>query len=139
MLLKNIQYCIDHKTTAFFQHFNEIDSSAEYWRPVSQNHKTCDRYIPGAGLLLQMTVGKDHKINISSIKNILASGKFREWEDQHPGQPLRLVFIVHPTVFDNFTKQTYRYSDKSTDGSKHRNNQKQKTERKEKVESQVQQ
>jgi hypothetical protein len=128
------EYGINSQTTAFFENFDEIDSSAEYWRPVSPTHKTCDGYIPGAGLFLQMTVGKDHKINISGIENVLKSGKFGTWEDQHPNQPLRLLFIVHPTVFDNFTKQTYRYPDRTKHGNK-----KQKAERKEKVENQVQQ
>jgi hypothetical protein len=40
--------------TRFFQDLNEIDKSAQYWRPTSKRHPTCDGYLLEKGIMLQM-------------------------------------------------------------------------------------
>jgi hypothetical protein len=144
--LRNLQtgkvtedFSISQSTTSYFSLLEDIDSSSQYWRPVSFIHKTSDGYMPGSGLLVQMTVGADHEINIAGIEDVLEAGVFTEWGDKHPDENLRLIFIVHPSVFDAFQKQTYRYSNEEVEGTKIRNTEKRKKMRRDRVEDRVEQ
>lgn len=109
-------FSIPRHTASFFESFGDIDSSAEYWRPIHNNHKASDSYIPSDGLLLQMTVSNDHRVQISGLEEALESKIFKKWEDENPDKTLRLIFIIHPSVLAQFTKQTYKYADNSEKG-----------------------
>jgi hypothetical protein len=144
--LRNLQtgkvtedFSICQSTSSYFSFLEDIDSSSQYWRPVSSTHKLSDGYIPGSGVLVQMTVGVDHEINIAGIEEVLEARVFGEWEDKHPDEKLRLIFIVHPSVFDHFQKQTYRYPNKEVEGTKIRSTDKRRKTRKDQVEDRVEQ
>lgn len=129
---------------AFFKYLVDIDSSADYWRPDSSQLKTCDSYLPSSGLMVQMTVGKQHPINISGLEEILKSNIFQSWQENNPDEKLRLIFIVHKSVFNNFGKQSYKYNDGDANGNsitaaknRLRNNLNIKEERKRHVEAKV--
>jgi hypothetical protein len=107
---------IRRNKSAYFNSFADIDSTAVYWRPISTEHKSCDAYIPSKGLLFQMTVGKTHPIKILGLEDVIDSGIFHEWLAQHPGSRLKLVFILHPSVYQEFGKQSYLYSNASPHG-----------------------
>lgn len=61
-----------------------------------------------------MTVSKTHPISISGLETVLESGIFNEWLAKHPGSKLKLVFVLHPSVYEEFGKQSYAYSDVSS-------------------------
>lgn len=128
--LRNLQtgevtnFGIPLSSSSFFKSFKDINSSSEYWRPVSKIHKTCDAYKPSEGLMLQMTIGVSHQINICGLEDILKSGIFDEWIKQHPNEKLRMIFIVHPSVYKEFTKQTYTYNHVAEEGNSKDNSEK---------------
>ena len=98
--------------TRFFQDLDEIDDSAHYWRPTSKRHPTCDGYLPEKGIMLQMTIGSGHSINMDGLEKILNSGIFTEWENNHPDETLRLIFVVDVSADLEFIKeQTFRYTE----------------------------
>jgi hypothetical protein len=139
-------YAISRSSGALFQNFEDINRTADYWRPVSPIHKTCDSYKPSDGLMFQMTVGKTHPINISGLENVVQSQVFRSFQKEHPETPLRMIFIVHPSVFKNFKKQSYTYkskekeqegNSKTTSKNRKRNTTKRKAEQKIAIETQV--
>ena len=104
-------YILRPRLTSFFDEFDDIDDSAQYWRPTSRKHPTCDGYIPGQGIMLQITVGKEHSINMEGLEKAMNSGIFREWEDKHPKEKLKLIFVVDSAVYSEYErKQTFRYS-----------------------------
>ena len=108
-------------------------------------HKTCDSYKPSTDLMFQMTIDKTHPINISGLENIVQSQIFRSFQKEHPDTRLRMVFIVHPTIFKEFKKQSYTYKSeeeeegnpKAASKSRQRNTTKRKEERKIAIETQV--
>jgi hypothetical protein len=51
-------FTLRYPKACFFQTFEQIDESAQYWQPVSRRHATCEAYIPNDGLILQMTVSE---------------------------------------------------------------------------------
>ena len=94
--------------------------------------------------MLQMTIGVSHQINICGLEDILKSGIFDDWTKQHPNEKLRMIFIVHPSVYKEFTKQTYTYNYVAEEGNSKddsekglRNTEKRKEERKAAIESKV--
>jgi hypothetical protein len=120
-------FSIPSSKSAFFTHFGDINLSSEYWRPVSRIHKTCDSYLPSKGLMFQMTVGETHPINMSGLEELLQSNIFADWEKEHPDEKLKMIFVVHPSVYKSFKKQTYLYS----------RDEKSKNERKQEVKQEV--
>ena len=90
--------------TTFFKHFNEIDDSVRYWRPSIRNHPTCDAYIPEAGIMLQMTIGQSHSINVPGLQKALSSGIFAVWENAYPTERLKFIFVVDPFAYDEYQK-----------------------------------
>ena len=111
--------------TRFFQDLNEIDDSAQYWRPTSKRHPTCDGYLPKKGIMLQMTVGSGHSINMDGLEKILNSGVFTEWENNHPEEPLRLIFVVDSSADSEFIKeQTFRYTQSTNKADRGRSKEK---------------
>jgi len=64
-----------------------------------------------------MTVGKSHDINISGLEDILKSEVFEDWRQQHPDEKLKMIFIVHPSVYEKFTKQSYLYNYVAAEGN----------------------
>jgi hypothetical protein len=72
------------------------------------------------------------------------SNIFQDWETSNPGGKIRLLFIVHPSGFREFSKQSYKYHDVDPNGNsikatkeKPRNAAKVKEQRKKKAELQV--
>ena len=61
--------------------------------------------------MLQMTVGLGHSINIDGLEKFLNTGVFAEWENNHPEETLRLIFVVDASAESEFIKeQTFRYT-----------------------------
>jgi hypothetical protein len=94
--------------------------------------------------MLQMTVGTCHEINVSGLEDILKSKVFEEWQQQHPDEKLKMIFIVHPSVYEEFNKQSYLYNYVAAEGNskddsktRPRNTEKRREERKAFIESQV--
>ena len=130
------EYILRPRLTSFFDEFDDIDESAQYWRPTSRKHPSCDGYIPGQGIMLQMTVGKEHIINIEGLEKAMNSGIFREWKDKHPKKKLKFIFVVDSAVYSEYErKQTFRYSR----SEKNANNKRKNEKKKEKIESQMEQ
>ena len=50
-----LNFAIPLSETAFFKRFSDINPSGEYWRPVSKIHRSCDSYLPSAGLMFQIS------------------------------------------------------------------------------------
>jgi hypothetical protein len=67
--------------------------------------------------MLQITVGASHDINISGLEDILKSKVFEDWQQQHLNEKLKMIFIVHPSVYKEFTKQLYLYNYVAAEGS----------------------
>jgi len=62
------------------------------------------------GIMLQMSVGKGHTINIPGVEDALKRGMFKSWEKRHPTEPLRFIFVVDPNTYDQYQgDQTFRY------------------------------
>lgn len=78
------EFILRPRLTSFFDEFGDIDDSAQYWRPTSRKHPACDDYISEQGIMLQMTVGEEHSINMKGLEKAIKSGIFRPWEDEHP-------------------------------------------------------
>ena len=98
---------------SFIETFTDINKSSDYWCPVKRNHRTCDLYRPSDGQILHMTVGKPHEIDISGLEEAIKSDIFETWKAEHPNQKLQLIFVVHSSVFEDFDKQIYKYSEPS--------------------------
>jgi hypothetical protein len=137
---------IDQSQTSFFQSLTDINPSADYWRPVSKRHKTCDSYKLSLGAMLQMTTGETHDINVSGLEEILQSNIFQAWQKEHPNDDLKFIFIVHKSTFKEFGKQTYEYgkvdiggNSKATQEQRKRNTAKVKEGRKMAVEAKIRQ
>jgi hypothetical protein len=104
-------FIIQSSSSAHFNQLKEIDSATDYWRPISKRHPTCDAYILSKGLMVQMTVGAEHGINVNGLESVLKSGIFTEWENQHPNELLKLVLIVDGQAYEKFRKdQAYTYN-----------------------------
>ena len=130
------QFILRPRFTSFFDKFEDVDDSAQYWRPTSRKHPTCDGYIPEQGIMLQMTIGEEHNINIEGLERAMNSGIFQEWEDEHPEEKLKLIFVVDSAVYSEYQrKQTFRYSR----SEKNANNKRKNETKKEKIESQMEQ
>lgn len=110
-------FVISRTAGNFFKFLTEIDLSAEYWRPVDSQHKTCDSYQPSSGIMFQMTIGKEHPINISGLEGVLQSNIFQPWQKLNPDQKLKMIFVVHNSVFKEFSKQSYKYNDVDPNGN----------------------
>ena len=124
------------RRTRFFDEFDDIDDSAQYWRPASKKHPACDGYIPEQGIMLQITVGDEHSINMEGLEKAKNSGIFREWEDEHPEEQLKLILVVDLAAYSECErKHTFRYPRSEKSANSERKNEK----RKEKVESQMEQ
>jgi hypothetical protein len=96
---------------SFFQTFEQIDGSAQYWQPVSKRHATCDEYIPNDGIMLQMTVGEQHTINMNGLEASLKSNIFKQWENDHPDKLLKFIFIVDTAIYEEYIgDQSFRYT-----------------------------
>ena len=108
---------IDKSATSFFQTLADINPSADYWRPVSKIHKTCDSYKLSLGAMFQMTVGKTHDINISGLEEILRSNIFEAWRKKHTNEYLKLIFVVHKSTYQEFGKQNYKYTKVDIEGN----------------------
>jgi hypothetical protein len=103
-------FLLRSSNTRFFQDFNEIDDSAQYWRPTSKRHPTCDAYFPESGVMLQMTIGQKHTVNRDGLEKILNSGIFTKWENDHPEELIKLIFVVDLSADTQLLKeQAYRY------------------------------
>jgi hypothetical protein len=98
---------------SFFETLTDINKSSDYWRTVKCNHRTYDLYRPSDGQILHMTVGKPHEIDISGLEEAIKSHIFETWKAEHPNKKLQLIFVVHPSVFMEFDKQTYKDSEPS--------------------------
>ena len=133
-------------STSFFKMLTDINPSSDYWRPESKIHKTCNSYKPSMGAMFQMTVGKSHEINISGLEEILRSKVFDSWRKEHRNECLKLIFIVHKSVYQEFGKQHYRFTSpdaeencKAAQAKKPRNTIKLKESRKRSIESKIRQ
>ena len=104
---KTTDFEISPGQASFFETFADINETSDYWRPVKRNHRTCQLYRPSHGVILQLTVGKTHEIDISGLEEAIKSDIFKTWKAEHPNLKLRLIFVVHPSVFMEFDKQTY--------------------------------
>ena len=51
--------------------------------------------------MLQMTVGEEHTVNMEGLEKVMNSGIFREWENEHPAEKLKLIFVVDSVVYSN--------------------------------------
>jgi hypothetical protein len=101
----------------FFQTFDQIDNSAQYWQPVSKRHPTCDAYIVSDGIMLQMTVGQQHTINMNGLEAALKSSIFTQWENDNPEKPLKFIFIVDTAAYEEYLRdQSFKYTNKSNCG-----------------------
>jgi hypothetical protein len=112
-------FLIDKSPVSFFSDFSEIrsESKAMYWRPKSEQNKACDLYIPSDGIMLQMTVAGHHPVKISGLEDVLGSRIFLRWMQENPGQKLKLVFLVHPSKFEEFGTQSYSYDEVDKEGN----------------------
>lgn len=97
--------------TMFFATFDEIDSSAEYWRPIAHNHASLDGYLPASGIMIQMMVGKTHAINAAGLEKTLKSGIFAEWENKNPTQKKKFIFMVHEESAEIRNKQSLTFGE----------------------------
>lgn len=88
------RFSLKPKNTMFFATVEDIDKSAEYWRPIARNYASLDGLLPANGVVLQMTVGKDHPINVPGLEKILKSGIFAEWENENPTERIKFVFVL---------------------------------------------
>ena len=126
------QFILRPRLISFFDEFADINDSAQYWRP---KHPTCDGYIPGQGIMLQMTVGEEHTINMEGLKKAMDGGIFREWEERHPTERLKQIFVVDSAVYSEYErKQTFMYPRSEKNANKRKNERE-----KEKMESQLEQ
>jgi len=72
-----------------------------------------------------MTVGSGHSINMNGLEKILNSGVFTEWENDHPEELLRLIFVVDSSADPEFIKeQTFRYTQSTNKADRGRNKEK---------------
>jgi len=124
-------FLLHSSNTRFFQDLNEIDNLAQYWRPTSKRHLTCDGYLPEKGIMLQMTVGSGHSINMDGLEKILNSGVFTECENNHLEEILRFIFVVDASADSGFI--TFRYTQSMNKADRGRS----KEERREFVNSRV--
>jgi len=115
---------IQASSTAYFNHFSDIDGAADYWLPVVPNHTPGDSYVPGNGLILQMSVGKSHNINVKGVEELLDSGAFGPWEDGNPQDLIKFVFVLHEDVADKYDLQPLKF----TYNPKHRGTEKKRAQ-----------
>ena len=54
------------------------------------------------GIMLQMTIGEKHSINVPGLKRVLSSGIFADWENAYPTKPLKFIFVVDPLAYDEY-------------------------------------
>jgi hypothetical protein len=96
--------------------------------------------------MFQMTVGKTREINISGLEEVLKSNIFEGWRKEHKDEYLKLIFIVHKSTYQEFGKQSYKYTNVDSEGNskaakdqRKRNTAKIKASRKLTVESAIRQ
>ena len=102
---------IQASTTAYFNGFGEIDGKAEYWQPVVANHTPGDSYIPSKGLILQMSVGESHDINVKGVEDSLDSRVFGSWEDDKADEWIKFIFVLHSNVAYKYGIQHLKFTD----------------------------
>jgi hypothetical protein len=95
----------------FFATLEEMNTSAEYWRPIARNHASLDRYLPTSGVILQMTVGKSHPINASGLEKALQSKVFAKWEDKNPTERIKFIFVLDGENDDINKKQSFAFGE----------------------------
>jgi hypothetical protein len=105
-------FTLQTSSTAYFSRFGDINGDAEYWQPVVANHTPGDSYIPGKGLILQMSVGESHEINAKGVEDLLGSGAFGPQEDQNVTERIKFVFVLHSDVGDKYGLQHLKFTDK---------------------------
>lgn len=115
---------IQASSAAYFSEFADIDGTAEYWQPAVVNHSPGDSYVPAKGLILQMSVGEAHNINVKGVEDLLDSGAFGPWEDENPDEPIKFVFILHEEVYCNYDLQSLKF----TDNPKHKSTRKERAQ-----------
>lgn len=82
--------------------------------PNSKRHATCDAYIPTDGIMLQMTVGEQHTINMNGLEASLKSSIFKQWENDHPDKLLKFIFIVDTAFYEEYLRdQSFKYTEVS--------------------------
>lgn len=102
------------QTSKLFETYKEIDDSAQYWRPTSKVHSTCDAYIPEKGIVLQMMIGPEHTINMDGLRRDNEQVNIPKAENEHPGEPLKLVFVIDTSVYTQFeNNQTFKFPQSS--------------------------
>ena len=51
-----------------------------------------------------MTIGQSHSINVPGLQKALSSGIFAAWENAHPMEPLKFIFVVDPFAYNEYQK-----------------------------------
>ena len=96
-----------------FSSFSELSTTpsgshiGKFYVPAQTNHTSVDFYIPDNGMLGQITVGQKHGIKAWELLAALDSKIFDDWQLQHPGEKLKLIFICDGYIFENFNRQPY--------------------------------
>jgi hypothetical protein len=67
--------------------------------------------------MFQITIAKEHPIDISSLEGVLQSNIFRPWQNLNPNQKWKMIFVLHSFVFKEFSKQSYKYNDVDPNGN----------------------
>ena len=99
-----VDFKLPAQTSRFFETFKEIDDSAQYWCPTSKVHSTCDAYIPKKEIMLQITIGQEHTINMDGLEQIIDSGIFRKWKTNIQGSHLNLCLLLTHQLIHNSKK-----------------------------------
>ena len=78
-----------------------------FYVPTQTNHTSVDLYIPSMGLMVQITVGQKHGVKWKGIQAAMDSGIFQDWQNDHPGEKLSLVFLCDSYNYEGFIKQPF--------------------------------
>jgi hypothetical protein len=91
---------IPHCERCVFDHVEAVDLTgpAMYYRPRSKSFPSVDSLV-SPNLLFQIAVSNDHAVKMDGLDNILRTVR--------PSAPARLIFVVPPDIFNEFTKQAY--------------------------------
>ena len=80
--------------------------------PKQKNHTSVDFYVPDYGLMVQVTVGKEHGVKWDGIQKAIDSKIFAPWETANAAPngdkpKLRLVFLCDRLNYHGFRRQKF--------------------------------
>lgn len=89
------------------------DQAGHFYVPMQTDLSSVDFCLPQYGILGQVTAGQKQGVRLEYLDAAVNSGIFDEWQTEHPGEKLTLVFLCPTNLYNSFIRQPYLTSQRT--------------------------